>query len=739
MIISPPFLPEQGNAAHADDEAYVESAMLDSMDKVIATGGAPAGSYPLGAALTWHNGLHLRAPSDATQQGRLPVRAIADGTVIFKRAPKPANTDATDPQNYNPSGSEASWTDNGIVIVRHTTDIGATDSTPTSVTYLSVYMHLSSIESTVLESKPIWRKDKIGKAGQIFGQDNQIHFEICMDAANLQKLVGASRPISWTDPSVPPTAHGRTDAVFGSVYIYLPKDTPTSATAPTSHLQPQKGAASIASGKLAEAQWVEIRYSKGQGIVRSYRATDVKDGAKAGTLIGKSLAEPDFEYNLYTEANKRHNSLDTANQISSSPSGWYELLRFGRNLGPDNLPRNAAHWRQIPTAGGTVWADLNADNTFKFSDADFPAFKGWQFFDDDTSQEDQRCDSVELKRVIRDPKAAPESIRARVALTKRLSNTDVREKLKRAICKFPTEWDRSTIAQRYGWLKVDEEFKVEQGKPWDDFSAHCEAISFERLPQEYKDAIWHIHPRTFISHMRNCPWLSAFELKTIYPNVKKDSSIEFLAPLNSGMRKYGINTPLRKTLFLGQGAVEASELNRMAEGGNTRGSYTRETTTWYDNPDEHYFDGYAHRNGNIDTRDHIKFRGRGLKQLTGRYNYAYYWVFRGWLSLSDFDDRWWSPPVGSRRAPVIVNPQFISVDLHSTIDAGGWYWEATPIRGTGKNGLGRSRSTINVIDGTPYSHALVEMVTRLINGGTIGLPSRLAACDRAFKLLGDTT
>lgn len=105
------------------------------------------------------HGLHIQAPRDAHNQP-LPVRAIADGTVIFKRAPKPANNTATDAQNYTPA-----WTDNGIVIVRHTTDIGATGNTPTTVTYYSVYMHLSSIDAAVEEKKPIWRKDVIGKAG----------------------------------------------------------------------------------------------------------------------------------------------------------------------------------------------------------------------------------------------------------------------------------------------------------------------------------------------------------------------------------------------------------------------------------------------------------------------------------------------------------------------------------------------------------------------------------------------
>lgn len=156
--------------------------------------------------------------------------------------PKPANNIATDAQNYNPHGNGPAWTDNGIVIVRHTTDIGAAGSTPTTVTYYSVYMHLPHIDSTVSEDKTIRRKDTIGKAGQIYGRDPQIHFEICLSPDELQKLMGINRPITWGDPAMAPTADGRTGVVFGSLYVYLPAGTPTSSTPPTHHLRVANGA-----------------------------------------------------------------------------------------------------------------------------------------------------------------------------------------------------------------------------------------------------------------------------------------------------------------------------------------------------------------------------------------------------------------------------------------------------------------------------------------------------------------
>ena len=695
MIISPPFLP----APEADDEAFVRLAMPDAVDIAPHSGGAPLGSYPLTTALTWHNGLHIDAPrnvqapitqSPAAQVPlRLPVRAIADGTVIFKREPKPANTSPADPQNYNPYGSEPAWSDNGIVIVRHTTDIGASGNASTSLSYYSVYMHLSRIEPTVVEKQPIWRKDAIGTAGRILGREHQIHFEICLNAAELQKLLGAGRPLTWRDPATAPTADGRTDSVFGSVYVYLPAGTPTSAGAPVSHL---RGAA--VAGTLQEAQWVEIRYRNGSAKVSSYRATEGADGSPVGTPIGQSHPEPDFEYNLYAEANRRHNSLGAAVQATSSPSGWYELLRFGRNLGPDPLPGNAAHWRQIPTASGTVWADLNAPGTFKFSDADFPAFLGWQCYDDDPSADNQRCDSLQLKRAIRDPQV-PESIRQRAVLARRLGDAGVRSTFRRAICKFPTEWDRSTIAKRYEWLKTDDEYRVEPGKGWEEFEAHCKAITFDDLPEEYKAATWHLHPRTFISHMRMCGWLSEKELARALdtaPTTGQTRANSLRTPMNTMLRKYGLLlTRQRAAHFFAQVGHETGWWQYREELGNERYFRTMYELITSTEAAADYRSGLAQRlnlvrsgeseqaysarrpsavvikaasmdNGQANAAsggasgDGPRFRGRGFLQITGRRNYSSYGKFRGHDFTTD------------------PNPVLLASNDFNACDASGFYW-----------------------------------------------------------------
>lgn len=573
-----------------------------------------------------------------------PVRAVADGEVIFVSPPtQPANfNDNKEPLNYNPfeasDSAPATLTDVGCVVIRHTTEIGASGGQPTPLVYYSLYMHLSDVGKVAAPSpdagkRPwkagdaIWRKDEIGTPGQIYGAAGQIHFEICMDEANLSRLLG--RAPSWTEPGqLPaPPADGRTDAVFGAICFYVPASTPAANTEPTVHTR-QPSAMSV-----GQALWVRMAYRQGGCRWDSFDAQ--------GKFVGGfDDATPDIEHALYDLAKKRHNALSAVDQAKSSPSGWYELLRFGRNLGrggaaadKDPLPSDAAHWRRITgPSGQPMWADLNAKDVRRFSDADFPPVMGWNCINDDSSPKDQRCDSDNFKRLIRDPDPAKADRMQPEALMQRMGDAAVQARMQTLFVEFPCEWDKGTVTDRYGFVQQLPAFQ-KAPNAWPRIKAHLEAICFDGLPQEFKNARWHAHPHKFITQLRQCGWLSEKEFVQLLPSHAvrtgtwkdaqgakhagvfwekvtgpgprppqetrvRDLIANHRIPLNRALRKWGINTPLRQASFFGNAVQESSWLSSFEEGNGSAAWYA----PWY---------------------------GRGFLQLTHADNYIKYWRYRG--------------------------------------------------------------------------------------------------------------
>ena len=447
MLISPPFLPDR--AANQTDDAWIDLAM---------EGGQPGqGGYPVSYSLGWHGGIHLEAPSDGND--RLNVRAIADGTVVYVRRPTQRSHPIPDDHPLNYRGA---WTSDGCVVIRHETEIGAdANNQPTSVTFYSVIMHLHNILPAVLKHRPIYRKDEIGQAGYIYGEPHKIHIEIVCDDANLARLVGrASGDLNTA-------VDGRVDAVYGELYFRLPAGTRIYAAAPlnnnpVAHRQPPAPtprAALPAPVPLTETHttatplFVGLRYAGGEGLAANRGDATLSTYRENGTPLGTALEENDAEYNLYRTATNISNAYPAA--ARPAPSAVYELLRFGRVIGPDALvPANVPHWREIRHPGGRGWVNLNATGVTQFSDADFPQWKGWTLIDD-SADLDSRCDSATIKGWLDqdgDGKVDPNEA---VSL---LANDDIQAKMRRTICKIPTEWEQATVDFRWGWLKeVSEE------------------------------------------------------------------------------------------------------------------------------------------------------------------------------------------------------------------------------------------------------------------------------------------
>jgi murein DD-endopeptidase MepM/ murein hydrolase activator NlpD len=224
MLISPPFLPPK-HAAQTEDD-WLNSCMI--------CGQPGDGAFPISFQLGWHGGVHLSAPVTGNQSEC--VRAVADGTVVFKRASTSRLEDLQHPQNYR------GWSDNGCIVIRHDTAIGEGPRAET-VTFFSVYMHMSSVSAAVVTGRRISRKAELGEAGQIYGDtQRKIHFEIVCDDASLLNLVGRSSGELNLSQS------GRTDTLYGALYFALPVGTTIYSKKPvpqleTAHFQPPKPSA----------------------------------------------------------------------------------------------------------------------------------------------------------------------------------------------------------------------------------------------------------------------------------------------------------------------------------------------------------------------------------------------------------------------------------------------------------------------------------------------------------------
>ncbi|MCA1860916.1 glycoside hydrolase family 19 protein [Janthinobacterium sp. HSC-3S05] len=151
----------------------------------------------------------------------------------------------------------------------------------------------------------------------------------------------------------------------------------------------------------------------------------------------------------------------------------------------------------------------------------------------------------------------------------------------------------------------------------------------------------------------------------------------FLAPLNAAMLEFGITTPARQASFLSQVGHESGQLR-----------YVRELAS-----------GQAYEGrvdlGNTQRGDGVRFRGRGLLQVTGRANYAACGKALG-LDL-------------------LAQPELLE-QTDNACRSAGWFWQTH-----GLNALADSGDQLKV--------------TRRINGGTNGLAERLALFVVAQRVL----
>ncbi|MCY1536761.1 hypothetical protein D9M68_722310 [compost metagenome] len=178
------------------------------------------------------------------------------------------------------------------------------------------------------------------------------------------------------------------------------------------------------------------------------------------------------------------------------------------------------------------------------------------------------------------------------------------------------------------------------------------------------------------------------QLLQILPNAGSKRAALFAPAINGAARRWAINTPKRLAAFLAQVGHESGHLQYVRELGGS--AYLAKYDTGK----------LAERLGNTPEADGDGqlYRGRGLIQVTGRYNYQM-------ASIALFGD------VRLLKEPWLLEEPDWAV--HSA----GWFWF--------------SKELNTLADGGEFVR-----ITRIINGGTNGLVERREIWARACQVLG---
>lgn len=172
--------------------------------------------------------------------------------------------------------------------------------------------------------------------------------------------------------------------------------------------------------------------------------------------------------------------------------------------------------------------------------------------------------------------------------------------------------------------------------------------------------------------------ISADTLKQICPLARVERMEPFVDPLALAMDEFGINTPKRQAAFLAQLAHESGSFR-----------YVKELASG------EAYEGRADL-GNTESGDGVRYKGRGLIQITGRSNYAACGTDLG--------------------VNLLTNPELLELPNYACRSAA-WFWD--------------SRGLSLLADADDFIK-----ITKRINGGVNGLADRTAYWERAKDALG---
>ena len=170
------------------------------------------------------------------------------------------------------------------------------------------------------------------------------------------------------------------------------------------------------------------------------------------------------------------------------------------------------------------------------------------------------------------------------------------------------------------------------------------------------------------------------QVRRIMPNAQNERVKAFVQTFNDWNAKFGISTPLRAVHFIAQVAHETGELKYLEELASGRNYEGRKDL------------------GNTQPGDGVRFKGRGLLQLTGRNNYQAY------------------ARSGYCNGDLMAHPEWLA-QFPGAMKSALWYWKS--------RGLNRYADADDV-----------RGVTKVINGGYNGIAYRINYTNIAKGVFG---
>jgi predicted chitinase len=195
-------------------------------------------------------------------------------------------------------------------------------------------------------------------------------------------------------------------------------------------------------------------------------------------------------------------------------------------------------------------------------------------------------------------------------------------------------------------------------------------------------SVWHFHPLEFLEMLKPAGGkITLPMLRKIWTNSRKVSDevlLQVADELNDNLERCHLNTEVRLYHFMAQVYQETGATFMIDEDLNYAATALPGLFSYYQrHPDEQQIDGrtgahranqeaiankaYGGRNGNTEPGDGWRYKGRGMKQLTGRYNYR---------AFTQYANKVWGDPVDYEE-----HPELITASTKQVVRSALFFWD----------------------------------------------------------------